>query len=122
MPEFLRTGVPRQVGGPIGMTVRVAVEAGHSAARALRAPVFRGVELLLRERGHQQAQSLQLLGIQKAVEYLVVVVQRDQFALRNVTQIHARSEIDRRRKLRDQMVRKVEVQIEASQVAPLLLL
>ena len=58
MPELLWPRVAHQVGGSIGVTVRVAVEACHSPARAFRAPVFGGIELLLRERSQQQAQAL----------------------------------------------------------------
>ena len=56
------------------MTVDVALEARDAQARPHRAPVVRGVELLLRERRHQQAQPFELLGVQDAVEELVVVV------------------------------------------------
>src|ERR1019366_2423885 len=74
MTEFLRPGVTSQMGGPIGVTVGMAVEAGYSPACALGTAVFRGIELLLWESGNQEAQTFQLLWIQNAIEQLIVVV------------------------------------------------
>src|SRR5450759_5397586 len=86
------------------MAVRVAVEAGHTAARLFRAPVLGLVELLLRKRRHQQAQALELFGIQYPVEQLIVVHDRHELALRDVTEIRSRRQVDGRRKLRQQAV------------------
>ena len=58
MAERLRTDIGGKVGRTVGMSVGVAVEAGHSATGTDRASVLGGVELLLRERGQQQAQSV----------------------------------------------------------------
>src|SRR5439155_26858354 len=53
--ELLRPDVTDLVKGAVGVPVDVAVEAGHAAARPLRAPVLGLVELLLREGRHEEA-------------------------------------------------------------------
>jgi hypothetical protein len=62
----------------------VAIEAGDATVRALRPAILGLVELLLRKRRHEQPQSLDLLGIEDAVEQLEEVVDRDELALRFV--------------------------------------
>ena len=84
-----------------------------------RAAVVGLVELLLRERRHQQAQPLELLGVQDAVEQLEEVVDRDELALRDVAEVGPRGQEDRRRELRQEVVGQVEVEVEARQVARL---
>ena len=86
------------------------------------APVLGRVELLLRERRDQQPQPFELLRVQDAVEQLVVVVDRDELALRDVAEVGPRGQVDRRRKLGQEVVGQVEVEIEAGQVAVFLLL
>ena len=86
------------------------------------AAVVGRVELLLRERRHQQPQSFELLGIEDVLEQLVEVVERHELALRDVAQIGPRREVDRRRELGQQVLRQIEVEIEARQVAVGLLL
>jgi len=73
--------------------------------------------LLLRKRRHQEPQPLEVLGIEDAVEQLIEVVDRDELALRDVAQIGPRGQEDRRRKLRQEMVGKVELQVEAREIA-----
>ena len=79
----------------------------------LGAPVLGLVELLLGERRDQQPQALELLRVQDAVEELEEVVDRDELALGDVAQVGARGEEDRRRELGQEVVRQVEVEIEA---------
>ena len=86
------------------------------------AAVVGGVELLLRERRDQQPQPFELLGIEDVLEQLVEVVERHQLALGHVAQVGPRGQVDRRRELGQQMLRQVEVEIEARQVAAGLLL
>ena len=57
------------------------------------------------------------LGFRMSVEQLEEVVDRDQLALRHVAQVGPRRQEDRRRKLRQQVVGQVEVEVEARQVA-----
>src|SRR6202171_2807250 len=61
MAGFLRTGVGGKVRGLVGLAIRVAVEARCAAARLLGAAVLGLIELLLRERRHQKAQTFYLV-------------------------------------------------------------
>ncbi len=121
MPEFLRPNVADEVIGAVRVPVRMAVEARDALARLRRTPVRRRVELLLREWREQQAQAFELLRIQDAAESLVVVRERDELALRHVAEIRPRRQIDRRGRLREQVLGRHEIQIEARQVAAFLL-
>jgi hypothetical protein len=100
VPEFLGPDVPHQMGGRVGVAIDVAVKTGHALAGKFRAPVFRLVELLLHERGDQKTQSLQLLGIQNAVEDFIEVHPGNQLPLGNVSQIRPGGQEDGRRELR----------------------
>src|ERR1700674_3818538 len=93
------TGIGRKMGRPVGVTVRVAIQAAHASARLLRAAILGLVELLLRKRRHQKAQSLELLWIDDAVEQLVIIVDGDELALRNIAEVRTLIEIDRGREL-----------------------
>jgi len=104
------------------MAVGMAVEAGDAAARLLRAAILGLVELLLRKRRQQQAQTLDLLGIEDAVEQLVVIVDGDQLALRDVTQVGPRGQEHRWGEFGQEMVGNVELEVEAGEIASLLLL
>src|SRR3954447_23673327 len=94
MAGWLRTVIARKVGRRIGVTILVAIEAGHAAARLLRAAILRLVELLLRKRCQEEAQPLKLLGIEDAVEKFVIIVDRHQLALGDVPEIGPRGEED----------------------------
>src|SRR5438445_13769152 len=107
MAELLGTDVADQMSAAIRMAVRMTFEAYDPTTWANRAPVFSGVELLLRERGEQQAQTLKLLGIQDPVEQFVKVVNGHQLALGHVTKIGPSREIHGWRELRQKMVRQV---------------
>ena len=80
VPELLRPDIADEVRGPVGVAVGMAIEAGHAAAGLCRATILGQVELLLRERRHQEPQPVELLGVQEAVEQLVVILDRDQLA------------------------------------------
>jgi hypothetical protein len=58
----------------VAVAVDVAIEAGHAPAGALGAAVIRLIELLLGERGHEEAEPLDLLGIEDPVEEIEEVV------------------------------------------------
>src|ERR1700733_15795485 len=122
MAVFLRTNIARKVGCRIGVPILVAIKAGDAAARPLRAAILRLLELLLRERRQEEAQSLELLWIEDAAETLVIIVDRHQPALRDIPQIGPRGEIDGGRKLGQKVIRDIEIQIEPGEVARLLLL
>src|SRR5258705_10079408 len=103
--DLLRRNAADQVCRTVRVAVRGAVEARDAAARPFRPPILGLVELLLRERREQQAKALDLLGVQDAVETLVVVVDREQLAPRDVTEVGARREGDGRGELREKGVR-----------------
>ena len=58
MSKLLWTSVASQVSSRIRMPIDVTFEAGYAETRLQAAPVCGPVELLLRERSHQQTQSL----------------------------------------------------------------
>src|SRR6266446_1904375 len=62
------------------------------------------------------------LGVRMPFEQLVVIGQRDQLVLRYVAQIGARCQVHGRRKLGQEVIRQIEVNVEPLQVAPVLLL
>ena len=102
------------------MTVDVALQAGHAAARLLRSPVLGHIELLLRERGEQQPKPLKLLRVEDAVKQLVVVHDGDELALRHVSQVRARGQVDWWRELRQEVLGQIKVQVKSGEVASLL--
>src|ERR1700687_5309645 len=120
MAKLLRPSVTGEMERPVCTTVRVTITAGHTPARLFRTPVICLIELLLRERREQQSESLDLFGIENPVEELVEVINRDQLSFCNVAQIGTRRQIDGGREFRKKMFGKIEVQVEASQVALLL--
>src|SRR6478609_6209924 len=117
MSFLLRSDIADQVRRRVRVPVDMAVEARNAEARTIGATIVDVVELLLREGRRQQAQAVELFGIQKALEQLVVVVRRDQLALRNIAQVRLRRQEDGRLELGQKLVRQVEVEIEALQVA-----
>src|SRR6185295_16648157 len=108
---LLRPDVTDQVRGSVRVTVGMAVETRHAEARAIRAAVVNQVELLLRERRQQQAQTIELLGVQDALEQLEIVVGGDELPLRNVAQVRPCGEKDRRRKLGQELLGQIQIQI-----------
>ena len=68
-------------------TAHATFETDHTTTRAFGAAIFGVVELLLRERRHQQPQALKLLGIEDTVEELEEVVKRHQLALRDIAEV-----------------------------------
>src|SRR5690606_13327265 len=118
--QLLRPDVADQMRGRIGEAVRMTVEAGHPEMRPLAAPVVRHVELLLRERRHEEPEALELLRIEDPVEELEEVLRGDELPLRDVAELGARRQVDRRRKLGQEVLGKVEVDVEAAEVALLL--
>jgi hypothetical protein len=114
VPELLGPDVTDQVRGLVGVPVHVAVEAGHPdhPVGTIRPPVLGGVELLLGELRDQEAQAFELFRVQQAVEGLVEVLERDDLALRDVAKIRPGRQENRRRKLRKQVIRQIEVEVE----------
>src|SRR5262249_164333 len=79
--EFVRANVGSQMVGGVGVAVDVAVEAGHAAAGTLAPPAPRLVELLLRERRHQETQAVELFRIEHLAEQFGEVIDGDELAL-----------------------------------------
>ncbi len=98
----------------------MAIETADTARRQLGAAVLGLIELLLGKWGEEQAQSFELLGVEDAIEQLVIIHDRHQLSLRDVAQVGAGGEEDRRRKLGKELIRDVEVKVEAGQIAPFL--
>ena len=113
---------PTRCVAPLVVAVGMAVETRDAAMRFLRAPVAGHVELLLRKRREQQAQAVELLRIQDAVEKIHEIVDRHALALRHIAEVGPRGEKDGRGKFRQEMIGQIEVEIEARQVALLLFL
>ena len=113
MAKLLGPDVPDQMGGGIRVAIDVTFKTHHTATRTLRAAVFGLVELLLRERGHQQPQALQLLGVEDAVEQLVEVGDGHQLALRHIAQVGPGGQKHGRRELGQEVVRQIEIEVEA---------
>src|SRR5580692_569212 len=118
----LRADVTYLMGGCVGMTIGMAIETSNAHARFFRPPIRRKVELLLRKRSQKQAQSVELLGIEDAVKKFVIVLVRDQHALRHVSQVGPRGQIDWRRELGKKLIGDVIIKIKAGQIASFLLL
>jgi len=98
----------------------MAIEAGRAAARLLRSAILGLIVLLLRERRHQKTQAFDLLRRENAVEQLVVVFDRDELALRDVTEVGALIEVHRRWKFWQKMIRDVVLDVEPREIAPFL--
>src|SRR6476661_5636333 len=111
MAELLRTNIANQVRRAVRMAVHVAIETGDAPMRLPAAAVLGGVELLLRERGNEQPQTLDLLRVQKAVEQFVEVIDRNQLALGNIAQIRAGCQKNRGRELGQDVIGQIEVEI-----------
>src|SRR5437773_5399786 len=100
----------------------MTVETGNAEARMLAAPVGGEVELLLGKRRQEQPEAFELLGVEDAVEELVVVVGRDEAAAGDVAEIGTRGEKDRRREFGQERVGQIEVEVEACEIPASLLL
>src|SRR5260370_25973163 len=104
----------------VGTAVRVAIEAGDSAARLHRTTIVRLIKLLLRKGSEQQPQPFDLLRIQNSVEQIIEIVDRYQFSLGNIAEVRPRGQINCGRELGKEVLRKIEVEIEPGKVTLLL--
>ena len=113
----LRPDVAHQVRRRRRVAVDVAIEAGHAlhAERLLGLAVGGGVELLLRKLRHQQPQPFQVLGVQNARKELLEVLHRYHLALRHVAQVGPARQVHGRRKLGQEVLRQIEIDVEAFQ-------
>src|SRR5262249_27763583 len=104
MAKFLRPNVPDEVRRGIGMAVDVTIETRRTAARFHRPAILRLVELLLGKRRYQEPNPLNLFRIQNSVEQLIVIRDGHELTFGNVTEIGPRSQENRRRKFRQEMI------------------
>ena len=83
---FLRPDVTDQVHRARRVPVHVTIQASDAdhAFGFFGLAVRRGVELLLRELCDEQAQTIELLGIENAVEQLVIVAERHDLPFRYI--------------------------------------
>src|SRR5664280_2753289 len=116
MTKLLRPDIAHQMKRAICPAIGMAIQTGHTAAGLLRTPVRCLVELLLWKRRQQQAQALNLFGIQNAAEHLIVVGDGHQLPFGDIPQVRPCRQVDRRWKLRQKPLRNIEVQIEPRQV------
>src|SRR3989442_3071869 len=99
------------------VTVDVTIKTSYAAhsIRLLGFAIGSGIELLLRKLSHQQPQAFEMLGIQNAVEELVVVINSNYPSFGNIAQIGSGSQEDRRREFRQKPVRQIKVHVKAFQ-------
>src|SRR5437870_3933245 len=99
------------------VTVDVTIKTSYAShsVRLLGFAIGSSVELLLRKLSHQHPQAFELLGIQNAVEELVVVINRDYLSFGNIAQIGSGSQEDRRWEFRQKPVRQIKVHVKAFQ-------
>jgi hypothetical protein len=116
----LRPDVRRLVNGGVGVKIRMAIEARHAETLVRALSIFRLIEFLLRERRQQKTKPLHLHRSNKADHQLVVVLYRQKLPLGDIAQLWMTGKKNRRRKFGRELVRKVQVDVEASKVAGLL--
>ena len=102
MAVWLRTDIARKVSRRIGVTILVAIEAGHTphTVGLLGLAICRRIELLLRKLCYEQAQTIELLRIENAIEQLVKVINRYDLSFRNIAEIGPGGQENRGRKFR----------------------
>src|SRR5712672_4813101 len=98
MAEFLRADVTHQVECAIRASIRVTVETRDTAAGLVGTAIGGLIELLLRERSEQQAQSFDLLGVENTVEQVVEVCDGDELSFGDIAEIRPRRQVNGWRK------------------------
>ena len=112
---------PTLLGAVVGVQVELAgcvsidvtIEAGHAEAGVGALAVVRGVEFFLRKRREQEPQAVELHGGEDIFEEPIIVVDRDDFTARDVTELGADLKVDGRWKLGQKRIGKVKVDVEA---------
>ena len=87
MAHFLRADVTNQVHRAVRVPVGMAVEACDSQAGTRNTAIVGRIELLLRERRQEQAQTIKLFRVEQFFEECEVVVDSDELALRDVAHL-----------------------------------
>ncbi len=120
MAERLRAGIRREVRRAVLVAVGMAIKASRAGARKLGLAILGHVVLLLCKGRQQQAQPLQLSGGKEAVELLEIIVEREQHASGDIAHLGVRSQVHPRRKLGQELIWQIEIQVEPRQVSPIL--
>src|SRR3954451_16939424 len=94
-----------------GVAVDVAIEAGDSQARITRFAVVRGIEFLLRKWREEELKTIKLNGRQDVLEETIKVIDRYDLAARDVAKLRTVGQKDGRRKLGQELIRQVEIDI-----------
>ena len=116
----LRANIGREVKGAVGVEIRVAVKAGHTVALLGNLAVLGLVEFFLRKRSEKKPQAFHLDRRDNAVHDFIEIADGEQLTARHISEFGTCGEENRRRKLRGDVVRKVEVDIEAPEIASFL--
>ncbi len=119
-PVRLRAHIGSQVKGCIGMEVGVAVQTGDSEALVGALAILGLIEFLLGKGGQQQTQSFQLDGSDEPDHERVIVLDGEQLSVGHIAELGMGRQKYGRRKFRREPVGKIEIDIEAAQVALLL--
>src|SRR5687767_4039046 len=111
---LLRSNITNEVKRCRGVAVYVAVKTcdAEHAVGAFGFAIVSGVKLLLWKLCDEQSQTLELFRIENAVEQLIEVVHGYELAFGNISQVLADRQKHRGRKLRQKMIRKIEVHVE----------
>src|SRR5690606_35611137 len=81
-----------------------------------RAAVVGEIELLLRHRRHQQSHPVELFGVQNVFEQTIEIVGGDELALRDVAEVGARRQEDRRWEFGQEVLGEVEIEVETLEI------
>ena len=102
------------------MEIRVAVKAGHTVALLGNLAVLGLIEFFLRERCEKEPQAFHLDRRDNPIHDFIEIADGEQLTARHVSEFGTRGEENRRRKLCGDVVRKVEVDVEAPEIASFL--
>ncbi len=96
------------------MAVHVAIEAGDTphTVGLLRLAISCRVELLLRKLCYEQAQTIELLRVENAIEQFVKIINRHDLSFRDIPEIGPGGQENRGRKFRQEPVGQIKVHIE----------
>src|SRR5262245_56137535 len=116
MSKFLRTNIADQMRPSIRMPIHVTIKASDTTAWKLGAPVFCLIELLLWERRQKQPQAFELLWIQDPIEHFEMVGDCQELPMAHVAEVGPSGQKNGWRKFRHEMIREIEIEIEARQI------
>src|SRR5436190_5016556 len=120
MAESLRPDIAHEMRGTVGVAVSMAIKAADSARGTLGAAIVGLIELLLHKRRNQEPHPFEILRIKDVVKDLEEIVDRDELAFRDITQVGSCGEENRGGKLGQEMIGEIKIEIKAGKI-PLLL-